>query len=70
MPPPSASEQALLDRLLAGPSVRLACQLRPRKDITALPLLPAASRHGDPARAGDDLERLGEELGRRLLERA
>jgi adenylate cyclase len=41
LPPPSASEQALLGRLLAGPSVRLACQLRPRNDIAALPLLPA-----------------------------
>jgi adenylate cyclase len=40
LPPPSASEQALLGRLLAGPSVRLACQLRPRNDIAALPLLP------------------------------
>jgi adenylate cyclase len=38
--PPSASEQALLDRLHAGPSVRLACQLRPRSDIAVLPLLP------------------------------
>ncbi|MGB8757294.1 MAG: adenylate/guanylate cyclase domain-containing protein, partial [Pseudolabrys sp.] len=40
LPPPSASEQALLDRLHAGPSVRLACQLRPRSDIAVLPLLP------------------------------
>ena len=38
--PPSASEQGLLDRLHAGPSVRLACQLRPRSDIAVLPLLP------------------------------
>ena len=40
LPPPSASEQVLLDRLHAGPSVRLACQLRPRSDIAVLPLLP------------------------------
>ena len=40
LPPTSASEQALLDRLHAGPSVRLACQLRPRSDIAVLPLLP------------------------------
>ncbi|TYO61564.1 adenylate/guanylate cyclase domain-containing protein [Bradyrhizobium hipponense] len=40
LPPPSASEQALLDRLRAGPSVRLACQLRPRSDTAVLPLLP------------------------------
>ena len=40
LPPPSASEQAVLARLHAGPSVRLACQLRPRSDIAVLPLLP------------------------------
>src|SRR6516165_8691260 len=40
LPPPSASEQALLSRLHAGPSVRLACQLRPRSDTAVLPLLP------------------------------
>ena len=40
LPPPSASEQALLDRLHAGPSVRLACQLRPQVDTAVLPLLP------------------------------
>ncbi|MGA9440963.1 MAG: adenylate/guanylate cyclase domain-containing protein [Pseudolabrys sp.] len=40
LPPPSASEQAVLARLLVGPSVRLACQLRPRRDIAVLPLLP------------------------------
>jgi adenylate cyclase len=40
LPPPSASEQASLDRLRAGPSVRLACQLRPRSDTAVLPLLP------------------------------
>jgi adenylate cyclase len=40
LPPPSASEHALLDRLNAGPSVRLACQLRPRSDTAVLPLLP------------------------------
>jgi adenylate cyclase len=40
LPQPSASEQALLSRLHAGPSVRLACQLRPRSDTAVLPLLP------------------------------
>jgi adenylate cyclase len=40
LPPPSASEHALLDRLHAGPSVRLGCQLRPRSDTAVLPLLP------------------------------
>jgi adenylate cyclase len=40
LPPPSASEQESLSRLHAGPSVRLACQLRPRSDTAVLPLLP------------------------------
>jgi adenylate cyclase len=58
LPPPSASEQALLGRLLAGPSVRLACQLRPCADIAALPLLPAGigaseSRRRDYSEASD-----------------
>jgi len=61
LPPPSASEQALLNRLLAGPSVRLACQLRPRKDITALPLLPAGIGASESSRRdyseASDIER-------------
>jgi adenylate cyclase len=40
LPPPSPSEQAALARLRAGPSVRLACQARPRGDTAVLPLLP------------------------------
>jgi adenylate cyclase len=40
LPPPSTSEEAVLARLRAGPSVRLACQLRPRSDTAVLPLLP------------------------------
>jgi adenylate cyclase len=58
LPPPSASEQAVLARLLAGPSVRLACQLRPRSDIAVLPLLPpdisaSESRQRDYSEASD-----------------
>jgi adenylate cyclase len=59
--PPSASEQALLDRLHAGPSVRLACQLRPRSDIAVLPLLPPEIGATDTplrdAREASDIER-------------
>jgi len=59
--PPSASEQALLDRLHAGPSVRLACQLRPRSDIAVLPLLPPEIGATDTPRRYDreasDIER-------------
>jgi adenylate cyclase len=58
LPPPSASEQAVLARLLVGPSVRLACQLRPRRDIAVLPLLPpdisaSESRQRDYSEASD-----------------
>jgi adenylate cyclase len=58
LPPPSASEQALLDRLQAGPSVRLACQLRPRSDTAVLPLLPpdigaSETRRRDYSEASD-----------------
>ncbi len=55
LPPPSASEQALLDRLHAGPSVRLACQLRPRSDTAVLPLLPPGVGASD-TRLRDDSE--------------
>ena len=58
LPPASASEQALLDRLHAGPSVRLGCQLRPRSDTAVLPLLPpdigaSESRRRDYSEASD-----------------
>jgi adenylate cyclase len=39
--PPSAGERAVLERVGAGPQVRLACQLRPVSDVTVAPLLPA-----------------------------
>ncbi len=41
VPLPSAGEQAVLDRIAAGPQVRLACQLRPSHDVGVVPLLPA-----------------------------
>jgi len=58
LPPPSASEQALLYRLHAGPSVRLACQLRPHSDTAVLPLLPpdigvSETRRRDYSEASD-----------------
>jgi adenylate cyclase len=40
MPPASDAEQAVLDRLRGGTSVRLACQLRPQADVSFVPLLP------------------------------
>jgi adenylate cyclase len=40
LPPASAVEQAVLDRISAGPGIRLACQLRPNTDVAVVPLLP------------------------------
>jgi adenylate cyclase len=40
LPPPSEIELAVLRRVRAGSSVRLACQLRPINDMTVFPLLP------------------------------
>jgi adenylate cyclase len=39
LPEPSAAEQAVLERVHAGPGVRLACQLRPTSDIAFVPML-------------------------------
>jgi adenylate cyclase len=41
LPPPSEVESAVLARVQAGPSVRLACQLRPLEDLSVVPLVPA-----------------------------
>ena len=41
LPPASEAEQAVLHRVRAGPSVRLACQLRPLADAAIVPLVPA-----------------------------
>lgn len=48
LPAPSAGESNLLQRVGAGPDVRLACQSRPTGDISILPLMPAGV---SPARA-------------------
>ncbi len=59
LPPASAAEQAVLDRIAAGPGVRLACQLRPDRDIAFVPLLSASVsvsdlRRGSPLGFGDE----------------
>jgi adenylate cyclase len=41
-PPPSAEEQATLDRIHTPPDVRLACQLRPDGDVSVIPLVRTA----------------------------
>jgi adenylate cyclase len=38
--PPTVEEQKVLERVSAPPTVRLACQLRPTKDLEVAPLLP------------------------------
>jgi adenylate cyclase len=47
LPPPSASEQRVLQRVGAPPNVRLACQLRPTGNISVTPLLPASAQPRD-----------------------
>ena len=59
LPPASAAEQAVLDRVGAGVGVRLACQLHPTADIAFVPMLPphttiADVNRGRSARAGDE----------------
>src|SRR5262245_38118009 len=39
--PPASQELAVLQRIGAGPDVRLACQLRPTRDLAVTPLLSA-----------------------------
>jgi adenylate cyclase len=40
LPPPSADEARVLKRIAAPPNVRLACQVRPMRDLDVFPLLP------------------------------
>src|SRR6516165_9383400 len=59
LPPASAAEQAVLNRVGADVGVRLACQLRPTADIALVPMLPpnttvADLNRGRSARAGDE----------------
>ena len=51
LPPASAEEQRVLDRISAPPHVRLACQTRPTQDLSIMPLLPpTADAHAGRAR--------------------
>jgi adenylate cyclase len=59
LPPPSEVERAVLQRVSAGPHVRLACQLRPLEDIAVVPLFaPTTSavdvRENVPPHAGEE----------------
>jgi adenylate cyclase len=53
LPPPTAGELKVLQRVGAAPDVRLACQLRPTNNLTVTPLLPAHAQasegYGQPA---------------------
>jgi adenylate cyclase len=53
LPSPSAAEQAVLERVHAGPDVRLACQLRPTRDIAFAPMLSPYATTLDARRTGD-----------------
>ncbi|MBX5101080.1 adenylate/guanylate cyclase domain-containing protein [Rhizobium lentis] len=61
LPPPDKMEQTTLRRINAGPDVRLACQLRPDRDVAVAPLLvpavetalPANSQETSPGRERD-----------------
>jgi adenylate cyclase len=56
-PAPEADEARTLARIGAPPSVRLACQLRPRGDIAVVPLLAVAPASLLPAPARTSVER-------------
>ena len=47
LPPPSAGELKVLQRVGAAANVRLACQLRPTTDVTVMRLLPADAQASD-----------------------
>ena len=51
-PAPSAAEQAVLERVHAAPGVRLACQLRPTRDIAFVPMLSPYATTVDAYRTG------------------
>jgi len=47
LPPPSAGELKVLQRVGAAANIRLACQLRPTRNLTVAPLLPANAQASD-----------------------
>jgi adenylate cyclase len=59
LPPPGEVEKSVLERVQAGPFVRLACQLRPLADVVVIPLVPpgisvAELRRQTVARGGEE----------------
>lgn len=53
LPPPSALEWATLQRSSAGPGVRLACQLRPTRDLAVMPIFAPPRRRSFPLAASN-----------------
>lgn len=53
LPPARPEEQRVLERVGAPPGVRLACQLRPTRNVAVTPLLPATAGPSDAAPHGD-----------------
>lgn len=47
LPAPTPWESRVLQRVAADPHVRLACQIRPTRDVSVLPLLPATATARD-----------------------
>jgi len=47
LPPPTGDEQRLLKRIGAPPTVRLACQIRPKHDLSVVPLVHSATSEPD-----------------------
>ncbi len=47
LPEASAAERRVLDRISAPPQVRLACQTRPVRDLSMIPLLPPTANPAD-----------------------
>ncbi|TAD89039.1 MAG: adenylate/guanylate cyclase domain-containing protein [Alphaproteobacteria bacterium] len=52
-PPPTADEAKVLQRVAAGPNVRLACQLRPTHDLEVVPILPPDIQAADIRKVKD-----------------
>ncbi|GJD57900.1 adenylate/guanylate cyclase domain-containing protein [Methylobacterium dankookense] len=49
LPAPGRAERAVLERIGASPGIRLACQLRPERDLTVAPLFTPHAQHGPAA---------------------
>jgi adenylate cyclase len=53
LPRPRSEEQRVLERIGAPPAVRLACQLRPTRDVAVAPLLPGSAGPAHAVPRGD-----------------